>query len=211
MPQLFDHAAFFDAVRTNIYHGLSQSQVAGCEAILNEAERRGLGKPETAYIFATIFWETARAMQPVKEIGEGRGRAYGTPDPVTKKAYFGRGLVQLTWKENYIKFAKVCEVDLVNDPDLALQLPIALKVVFEGMTGGMFTGKKLDDYLAGSRPDYVGARRTVNGTDQANTIASFARQFEAALAPVPAPVVPPQSSTKIRPGIFDRLKSYLGY
>jgi len=51
MPQLFDHAAFFDAVRTNIYHGLSQSQVAGCEAILNEAERRGLGKPETAYIY----------------------------------------------------------------------------------------------------------------------------------------------------------------
>lgn len=211
MPQLFDRENFFNAVRTRIYHGLSQSQVAGCEAILTEAERRGLGTPETAYILATVFWETARAMQPVKEIGEGRGRAYGTPDPATRKRYYGRGLVQLTWKENYVKFGKVCGADLVNDPDLALELPIALKVVFEGMVGGLFTGKKLGDYLSGSGTDYVGARRVVNGTDQANIIASFARKFEAALAPLSAPAGPPASAIATRSGILCRLKSYLGY
>jgi hypothetical protein len=195
----------------NIFHGISQTQVAGCEAILTEAERRGLGNPETAYILATVFWETGRAMQPVKEIGQGRGRAYGMADPVTKKIYYGRGLVQLTWKENYAKFAKVCGADLVDHPDLALQLPIALKVVFEGMTEGLFTGKKLGDYLSASIPDYAGARRIVNGTDQANTIASYARQFEVALIAAPVPAAPPASATATQRGIFNRLKSYLGY
>lgn len=48
----------------------------------------------------------------------------------------------------------------------------------DGMEAGRFTGKKLSDYLPG---DYVNARRIINGTDKAEQIAGYARQFEAAL------------------------------
>ena len=36
--------------------------------------------------------------------------------------YYGRGWIQLTWKDNYIKCGKLLKVDLVGNPDLALTL-----------------------------------------------------------------------------------------
>jgi putative chitinase len=177
----FDRKAFFDAARPIFLH-LSVAQVAGCEAILAEAERRQTVDPRhLAYMLATAFWETARAMQPVREIGEGRGHAYGVADAETHQVYYGRGLVQLTWKANYAKMAAICAVDLVADADRALDLAVAVEILFEGMLRGLFTGKKLADYLNADRTDWVGARRIVNGTDQAHTIAVFAQQFDAAL------------------------------
>ena len=47
-----------------------------------------------------------------------------------------------------------------------------------GMTEGLFTGKRLSDYLPGN---YTWARRVINGNDKATTIAGYARHFEAAL------------------------------
>src|ERR1700712_3637391 len=116
---LFDRKTFFDAVRP-VFGTMTQAEVDGCAAILTEAERRALGDTRfVAYILATAFWETGRTMQPVREIGQGRGRAYGIADPVTHQVYYGRGLVQLTWKANYAKMAAVCALDLVADPDRA--------------------------------------------------------------------------------------------
>jgi hypothetical protein len=62
---------------------------------------------------------------------------------------------------------------------------------------GTFTGKKLPDYVNATQADFVGARRTVNGTDRADLIARYARQYRAALtlagfkAGKPAPVEKP--------------------
>jgi hypothetical protein len=33
------------------------------------------------YILATDFWETGRTTQPVREIGQGKGKSYGAPHP----------------------------------------------------------------------------------------------------------------------------------
>ena len=66
-------------------------------------------------------------------------------------------------------------------PGDLLTWPIALRAIFDGMTKGMFTGKKLADYEQGAGFDYVGARRIVNGTDKAQLIAGYAVAFEAAL------------------------------
>ena len=74
-------------------------------------------------------------------------------------------------------------VDLVANPDLALEPAIAYRILATGMREGWFTGKKLADYLRqGRAPDYVGARRIINGQDRAALIAQYARQFERALA-----------------------------
>jgi putative chitinase len=43
---------------------------------------------------------------------------------------------------------------------------------------GMFTGKKLSDYIKpGKAPDYVGARAIINGTDKAKLIAGYANSY----------------------------------
>lgn len=58
--------------------------------------------------------------------------------------YRGRGLIQLTGKENYQQFSKLVGVDLVNNPDLANDPKIAVRIAHEyakqrGIYKGDFT------------------------------------------------------------------------
>lgn len=193
-----DRAAFYVSVRrrTSGIFGtsLSQGQVNGCEAILNEAEKEGTPLRFLAYMLATAYHETAATMQPVAEYGKGKGRPYG--EPVDGKVYYGRGYVQLTWLANYQRAAKELAINLVRYPDDALEPDIAAVIMFRGMTEGWFTGKKLSDYINLDRTDYFNARRIINGTDCAQKIAGYAKAFETALreaayssqAPKPPPV-----------------------
>jgi putative chitinase len=96
--------------------------------------------------------------------------------------YYGRGLVQLTWDYNYKKLGKQLNVDLINNPDLALQLKYAIPIMFDGMQQGIFTGKKLADYFNKTKEDWVNARRIINGLDKANSIAQYAKRYYAAIS-----------------------------
>lgn len=203
---MIDRKAFFDAVRKTPFPGrLTAEQVAGMEAILGEWERRDLTDlRHLAYMLATIYHETARTMQPIAEYGKGKGRKYGVPAGPYRHVYYGRGFVQLTWLANYEKAGKALGVDLVRYPERALEPTIAANIMFRGMMEGWFTGKKLSDYL-NTKTDWANARRIINGTDKAETIAGYARTFHGALvgafrdAPVtphqpddPGPVAPPE-------------------
>lgn len=97
--------------------------------------------------------------------------------------YRGRALPQLTGRENYEKASKLVGVDLVSDPDAANDTDISAHILIEGMRSGMFTGKKLADFIAGNLVDYVGARAIINADGKANgrLVASYAKAFEAAL------------------------------
>jgi hypothetical protein len=95
--------------------------------------------------------------------------------------YRGRGLVQITWKQNYEKFTSIIGIDLVANPQAALPLDHAVKIMVSGMLNGTFTGHKLSSYISKANADYVGARRIINGTDRAEVIANYARKFEAIL------------------------------
>lgn len=92
--------------------------------------------------------------------------------------YRGRGLVQITWKENYEKFTPIVGVNLVERPDEALSWKNAAAIMVEGMIRGIFTGRKLSDYINASHIDYVGARRIINGTDKNIIFSEYARKFE---------------------------------
>lgn len=170
---------FFKSIREGGPFGkkLNQGQVNGITAILDEWERRGLtDRRWLAYILATTKWETDHTMQPIKEKG-------GLKYLKSKKYYpwFGRGFVQLTWEKNYKKMGELIGVNLIADPDLALELNIATQIMFEGMIRGSFTGKKLKDYFNEEKTDYLGARKIINGTDRASEIAAVAKQFYADL------------------------------
>lgn len=202
------HKAFFDALREARTFGasISSSQVQGCEIILKASER--LPIEQRAYLLSTAKHETAHTMQPVRETlastdasaiarldsawRKGQltwvSKPYWRPDS-QGKAWFGRGYVQLTHKENYARAGKVLGIDLVANPNLAMLPEIAAQILVRGCVEGWFTGRKLSDYLPG---DYLNARRVVNGTDRAADIARIARDFEAALRALPATKPKPQ-------------------
>ena len=178
-----DRAAFYAAVRASRLFGssLAQRQVDGIEYILDAAEHRGTPLQCLAYVLATAWHETARTMQPIDEYGHGHGRQYGRPVGPYGKIYFGRGFVQLTWLSNYEKASAELGVDLVRFPEKALELGNATLILFAGMEHGWFTARKLADYIGPNGVDYPNARRIINGIDQAEKIAGYARGFEAAL------------------------------
>ncbi len=139
-----------------------------------------------AYILATVRHETFFTWQPVREFGRGEGRRYAIPDPDQGERYYGRGYVQLTWKENYERAGRFLDLDLVRNPDKALDPETSYRILARGMREGWFTGRSLNDYLTATNTDYVNARRIVNGTDRAERIASEARMFEILLEREPA-------------------------
>lgn len=162
-----NRTTFFAYARRAPFGGrLSQDQVDGVNQILDEWGRRALTDDRwLAYILATTFHETAGKMQPIREMG---GEAY-----LRKKPYYpwvGEGLVQVTWEANHRKFGATA-------PGQLLTWPIALRALFDGMTKGMFTGKKLADYFGPTVDDPVNARRIVNGTDKAKLIAGYHKNF----------------------------------
>lgn len=177
----------YSIVRKQLFGGkISTKQFEGIEAILSIPVT---DKRYMAYMLATAYHETARTMQPIAEYGKGKGHTYGRVDKATNKAYYGRGLVQLTHKYNYEIMGRLLGLDLVNKPDLLLTMEVSVMVMFTGMTKGVFTGKKLSDYFTKSSTDYIGARFIINGkrkktdkyADKAELIASQAKIFFKAL------------------------------
>lgn len=146
-------------------------QVDSVNAILEACEKHQItNEHQIAYILATAYHEAR--FKPIEEIGKGAGHAYGVADSVTHKTYYGRGFVQLTWKGNYATFGHLIGVDLVNHPELALQIDYAAEIIAIGMKTGAFTGVGLNKYFAVTN-DPVGARRIINGTDKAVLIAGY--------------------------------------
>ncbi|KGT94926.1 hypothetical protein NG99_06545 [Erwinia typographi] len=91
--------------------------------------------------------------------------------------YYGRGFVQITWDYNYQAYSEKLGIDLVADPDKALDPDNALFILIDGFKNGVFTGKKLTDYVNSASTDFFHARRCINGLDHAEQIKGFAIDF----------------------------------
>lgn len=181
---------FYERVAETLFYGsLPSWQREPLDRLLDEGQRRGRSVEDIAYVMATAYHETQR-FKFDHEIGEGHGHDYGEPIWLirgVRVAYFGRGAPQLTWLRNYAKMSLFLtlehgrEIDLVNKPDLATEPDMSALIIWEGMIRGMFTGHNLADHIRPGAADYEAARRIVNGTDRAELIASYAREFEASL------------------------------
>lgn len=65
-----NRAHFYAPVRSSLFGGLlSQSQVSGMEAVLDEAGKTFTDPRWLAYMLATAFHETGQTMQPIHERG----------------------------------------------------------------------------------------------------------------------------------------------
>ena len=208
-----NHKAFYDGVRRPLFNGaMTALQVAGMEALLNAWENRYQTRtslPQFADVLATPYWETSRKMQPVNELGNDAyfhrmydingarpnvARSLGNTQPGDGTFFHGRGLVQLTGRALYLRATQRLRAlnvlkpteSLVTNPDLALRDDIAVALLFEGMEGGWFTGRTLDEEIdddidGDEHADFIRARAIINGKDRAVQIAVYADQFLRAL------------------------------
>lgn len=199
-----DRKIFYDHVRGAPFPGkLTQPQVDGLNVILDEWDKRGLNELSwLAYMLATTFHETARWMQPVIETRQASeaanpsvdiaiarldrswagGRLPWVRQPYWRKdaygmSWLGRGFVQLTFKTNYQNAQAKTGIPCVAHPELMLTAGPAATVMYDGMIGGWFTGRKLADYLGNGKCDFLNARRIINGVESASLVASYANQF----------------------------------
>lgn len=218
---------------------LSQRQVEGVEAILTEGSH--LPSSYLAHVLAETYHETGGGMYPVKETVFRHSKNQNPPDALViarlNKAYaagklpwvtrvywrdgwFGRGGVQITHEDNYRKLSPYVGVDLVANPDAALDPVISAKIAIAGMEHGLFTGERLSDFDKPSGFDHEDARSMVNGDerrpvgnglDLGDKIEGYARAFEAALdaagyAPKPQPApTPPEQPQSPPMGFWARL------
>lgn len=179
-----DKTKFYSVMRPHI--NLTTQNVMGMDKVLDYLESKEDNLQHAAYIIATAWWETAQTMMPVRE-------AYWKDEAWRKRnfryyPYYGRGYIQLTWDYNYKKASDYFKVDFVKNPDLVMDPEYALPILVVGMNEGWFTGKKLSNYIddvdendSEELKEYKNARRIVNGTDKAETIAKLALVFEKGL------------------------------
>lgn len=194
----------YDRVRMALFNGRIQPpQAQGMEAILDHWEATSPGNDDRwlAYMLATAFHETARTMQPVRETlaatdvkaiailnrAFARGQLPWVSNPYWRpdaqgKSWLGRGLVQLTHKTNYAKMSPLVGEDLVADPAKAMQMDVAIRIMFIGMEKGSFTGARLDQFFNPGREDWVNARKIINRLDRALQIADYGRAFYGAIS-----------------------------
>jgi len=157
-------------------------------------------------VLAQVRRETGGYMSPIKEtvmpshrdknpsdaevikrldLAYAAGKLPWVKAPYWRDGWFGRGPIQVTTKANYERVGRAIGINLAYDPSLALVPEIGAKIAVIGMRDGLFTGKRLADYLF---PDALGAapsknpRRIVNGKDGSDVeVAKFHRQFHKAL------------------------------
>jgi predicted chitinase len=97
------------------------------------------------------------------------GGRYGNTESEGFK-YRGRGLNQLTFKGNYIKYGRLTNTDLVNKPDLANDLKVASNVVAQYFLEQFKDNQKLIEsrYKVKNINDFKDTKNAVNAFYNAN-------------------------------------------
>ena len=185
---------FFAELRKSLFKGgFNQSQVDGLNTLLDVFENSKVGVNHTAYMLATTYHETDCTMQPIVERGSvSYFDKYDTGRLATQLGntpeadgdgykYRERGYVQLVGEKNYRRAGKKLGINLLDNPDLALDPTHAAAIMLYGMAEGWFTGKKLSNFISDYTASYIAARSIINGVDKQDKIAAEAVAFELAL------------------------------
>lgn len=176
---------FWELYRKNFKEPLYQPTVDGLNYILGrfENETRLDNIPQFSYALATAYHESGHKnsagqfirFQPVRE-----KKAASNSEVWIKyqskywhTGYYGRGIIQITFVENYLKIGQLTGAGdaFVKNPDLLLELKWSYESLVAGMSVGIYRrdqkGKHtLDRHLPGETATlrhYFNAREIVNG------------------------------------------------
>lgn len=166
--------ALYTSAISKAFGWVTETQSISLVNIINAFDNYGdQDANKLIYIIATAYHESKLA--PVREIRAKPGTAlYTRQEQYWNTGYYGRGYVQLTHERNYKVMGEAFGIDLLNNPDKALDPVLAANILVYGMINGSFTGRRLSQYINQSSVDFVNARRVVNSLDQAFLIRDYA-------------------------------------
>jgi hypothetical protein len=151
------------AIRTNwplIFYTLTQAGQGSVRSLIGAV--------------ATIAIETASTWLPIRELfndppgqfeyfenkyGAGKhpnAEQMGHTQPGDGARYFGRGFIQLTWKNSYAAMGRELGIDLVGNPDLALDASTAARIF-------AIYWRNRNIQAQADREDWPAVRRSVQG------------------------------------------------
>lgn len=120
-----------------------------------EMKERGLTKLARQYFLAQMLHESSGFSRLIEiasgEAYEGR-KDLGNTEPGDGKRYKGRGIIQLTGRYNYRKFGKMVGIDLENNPELAADPTMAVRIALEyWFASGAHNAALLCDFVKTTR------------------------------------------------------------
>lgn len=178
---------YINAIEKAFNKSLSLQQEESVLQLVQAFDKYGDGDMnKLIYILATAKHESrllpvregfAKTDAKAKEIVGNAGRWYAK-EPNTD--YYGRGLVQITLKNNYQQASEGLGIDFVSHPDKVLNTKYAAEIAVKGMLNGWF-GKPLNNFINNQQADFYNARQSVNVMDRAELIADYAKKIKANL------------------------------
>lgn len=166
---------------------LTRAQGDAIRLIVKKCDEGGVSDPrQVSYVLGTVYHECR--FRSIREIRAKPGTPiYNMQERYWHTGYYGRGFCQLTWRKNYQKFSPIVGLDLVKNPDEVLRPEVGAKILVFGMRDGLFSGVGLDKYFppAPAEPDWLNARKIVNGTFQADRVAMAAKKIFSLLVESP--------------------------
>jgi predicted chitinase len=154
------------------------NRASSAHSIIQAAQERHLTKAQIAYILATAEHESD-SFNTLEEYSKGEqyeGRAaLGNTHAGDGVRFKGRGYVQLTGRLNYTKYTEITGLELVKLPIILMNRPaLSVFVIVDGMMNGVYTRRRLDEFVNNQKQDFFNARQVVNGHDRADKIAAQA-------------------------------------
>jgi len=112
---------------------------------------------------ATVRVEVGKAYKPIEEYASGEAyegrKDLGNTQTGDGKRFKGRGYIQLTGRNNYKEYGSLLGIDLINNPELALNINNSAKIF-------ALYFKKLGCNNACNNNDWLLCRKKVNGVNQ---------------------------------------------
>lgn len=142
-------------------------------SLLSAMQAEGIDSPSARVAMAaTVAHETAHTFRPIREYYSGpsreeyfeakygyqtsAGKRLGNTLPGDGARFYGRGFIQLTGRDNYTSYGNALGVNLVGNPDLALDPTISARVAAR-----YFRVRGVN--VAADKGDWRAVRKLVNG------------------------------------------------
>ena len=150
-------------------------------AIIEAARARQLSNAQVAYVLATAEHESD-SFKTLEEYSSGtqyEGRAdLGNTIAGDGARFKGRGYVQLTGRLNYTRYSGIAGLHLARLPIIVMNWPaLSVFIIVDGMVRGVYTGRRLGDFVNSTKQDFFNARQVINGHDRAEKIAGQASDW----------------------------------